>query len=340
MQNRGMTLVELLVIMVIFIILTSATLTFLSNLTKRSYQEAAKTRTTQTGIVSESILLRDVAMAGLGVPVIVKIGTTDYFVPIGSNNNNGQNNSDELIIKGASISSAADNYMKWGYNTSYINASDTTVTITSNQESPAPSYPNFPQFESNDKIVFLNTETKELFGNVYTIQSVAGNNLSLNNATGFIADIKTVFAFSLGGISQTDAGNNINTFQDYFLNTFTGYRLCSCNANNICSLCRVYGSAMPILDGVLDFQVQFGLIDPAGNVTWKDDISGEAPVTLKNQLRLVRIFIVKQYGRRDPSYNYPNALISTADNIVNLNNELRHYRWRTITLEIPLRELQ
>jgi len=331
--------VELLVITAILLIVISATLTFFSDLTKRSYQEGAKTRTTQTGIVFESILLKDIAMAGFGVPTIVHISGTDHFVPIWSNNNSGQNNSDELIIKGAVISSATDNCMKWGYNTAYINATDTSITISSTQEtSPSPTYPSFSQFEPNDKIIFLDAETKALLGDIYTVQSVSGNTITLDKASGFVADRKNILAFSLGGISKTDSGANINTFQDYLLNTFTGYRLCSC-VSNLCSLCRVYGSSLPVLDGVLDFQVQFGLIDVGGNVTWKDDISAESPTILKNQLKLVRIFIVKQYGRKDVSYTYPSTSISTANNTINLNSELRHYRWRTITLEIPLREL-
>ena len=121
----------------------------------------------------------------------------------------------------------------------------------------------------------------------------------------------------------------------------------------------------PILDCILDFQVQFGLIDATtGNVTWLNDISATSAALLKDQLKIVRIFIVKQMGKRDPKYFYPfntipNASIPLfsvnsngnvvnarpdagppANAIINLTNAQRQYHWRLITLDIPLRELQ
>jgi hypothetical protein len=128
---------------------------------------------------------------------------------------------------------------------------------------------------------------------------------------------------------------------------------------------------MPLLDEVLDFQVQFGLIGVDGRIRWEDRIYDPdnqqfiiTPGELRDQLRLIRLYIVKQYGKKDNSYYYPANFINTANHtitlcqcpagvgVVNCNNqdikevntelnnpELLHYRWRTIILDIPLREL-
>jgi len=339
--KRGMTLVELMVVMAIFIIVVTATLTFLSTHTEKTSQETAKTRTTQEGIISEIVLIRDIALAGLGVPV----EDGGQFVPISSNNNAGPNGSDELIIKGAGISSGTYDYLKWGYNTGYINPSITTIPVSALPEPGNPTYSSDIQtlftlgweagrsnyqhpFENGDRIVFLNAETKELLSNnIYTITTVNASNITISPNPDFSIMEKGALISSLGGTSSAD-------FTTY-LNRFTGYRL---NASS--TLLRVYGASMPVMNGVLDFQIQFGLVDTNNNLIWVNDISGYSPFTLKEQLKLIRVFIVKQYGKRDNLYNYPNASITTADHTVNLTSEQRHYRWRTVSLDIPLRELE
>lgn len=332
-HSKGMTLLELMVVMAISTIAISATLGFLAYQTKRTSQETAKTRSVQANILYDLIITRDIVMAGLGMPV----EASGNFVPVSSNNNYGQNGSDELVIKGAGISYVTDDYRKWGYNTVYISSGDTAVTVTSGQENPISGYPSFPQFEKDDQIIFLNAENKEILSNkVYKITNVSGNLLSLDSSIDFTINEKNAFIFSIGGISVTD-------FPDY-LNTFTGYRLNN-TAQNLCapnafSLCRVYESSMPLLDCVLDFQVQFGLIQSDGTVNWVNDISGYSSATLNDQLKLVRAVIVLQSGKKDLSYTYPDNTITVADHTNNLTTEQRHYRWRIVRLDTPLRELQ
>ena len=55
MDKKGMTLLELLVVMAILVVVVTGALTFLSSLTKRSSQEAARSKTSQTGLISDLI---------------------------------------------------------------------------------------------------------------------------------------------------------------------------------------------------------------------------------------------------------------------------------------------
>ena len=384
MDKKGMTLLELLVVMAILVVVVTGALTFLSSLTKRSSQETARSRTRQTGLISDLILIRDIAMAGMGVPIEDVI--TGWFVPIGgvlpggtNPNNTGQNGSDQLMIKGAVISSGANDYFKWGYNTNYITPGMNNIMVSALPQPGNPPYSVDVQnlftlsragyrhpFEKEDRVVFLDAETKQLLGSkVYTIGGAGTTGFNVTSNTDFTIMEYGSLIFSLGGI-------NVNNFNDYLTNTFTGYRLSAGTqpqcAPNTHSLLRVYGGAMdPILDCVLDFQVQFGLIDATtGNVTWLNlnDIPATPAAVLKDQLKIVRIFIVKQVGKRDPKYFYPfntipNASIPLfsvnsdgnvvnarpdigppANAIINLTNAQRQYHWRLITLDIPLRELQ
>ena len=373
MDKKGMTLLELLVVMAILGVVITGALTFLSSLTKRSSQEAARSRTSQTGLISDLILIRDIAMAGMGVPV--EVG--GQFVPIGgvlpggtNPNNTGQNGSDQLMIKGAVISSGANDYFKWGYNVNYIISGMNNIMVSALPQPGNPSYSPHVQdlftlsragdrhpFENGDMVVFLNAETKQLLGsNVYNVSGVGPTGFNVTPNIDFPIPIMEYgsLIFSLGGI-------NVNNFNDYLTNRFTGYRLSAGTqpqcAPNTRSLLRVYGGAMdPILDCVLDFQVQFGLIDAAGNVTWVNDLSATSAAVLRDQLKIVRIFIVKQMGKRDPKYFYPfntipNAaiplfsvnsngnVVNARPGVINLTNDQRHYHWRLITLDIPLREL-
>jgi len=90
---------------------------------------------------------------------------------------------------------------------------------------------------------------------------------------------------------------------------------------------------MPVMDCVLDFQAQYGYPDSDG-VNWQNTITpGKNP-------QMIRIYIVAQQGKKDFRYTYPATSITTANNTINLTSDQRHYHWKTIKLDIPLRELE
>lgn len=338
-SQRGVTLIELMIAVVILVIVLAGVFALLINQTKTSYIESSKSKSIQTNIVTDLVIIRDVAMAGLGIPT--EYGTPSRFTPVDIDDNTGQNGSDELNLKGAAISSGTSDYMKWGYNTAYIHNGDSTIHLTSLEESgTSPNYPtneftkgghNHP-FETGDRVVLLDAETMELKDDdVHRVTGCGSDSISIDPAVGFDAPKKSVLIFSLGGMSSS-------TFSDY-LNAFTGYRLGTSNTVQRCApntypLLRAYGSSsMPVMDCVLDFQAQYGY--PGSNgVTWQDTITaGKNP-------KMIRIYIVAQQGKRDPRYTYPSTSISTANHMISLSTNQRHYHWRIIKLDIPLREVE
>jgi len=336
-SQKGVTLIELMIAVVILVIVLVGVFALLINQTKTSYVESSKSKSIQTGIVADSVIIRDVAMAGLGIPT--EYGTPPQFTPVGIDDNTGPNGSDQLSLKGAAISSGVSDYMKWGYNTAYIHNGDSTIYLTSREEfGTSSNYPNeFTKnghnhpFETEDGVVFLDAETMELKdAYIHKVTSCDSDSITVSPPAGFVATEKGILIFSLGGISSS-------TFSDY-LSTFTGYRLGTSNSVQSCApntypLLRVYGSSMPVMDCVLDFQAQYGYPDSNG-VTWQDTITpGKNP-------QMIRIYIVAQQGKRDSRYTYPSTSITTANNTINLDSNQLHYHWRTIKLDIPLREVK
>ncbi len=338
MGKKGVTMTELMVVLVIFALAISLAMAFFGEQAKRTHREAQKSKTILAGMVSDLLFVRDISMAGLGIP----FSFSGQFIPIGNMDNQGPNGSDELIIRGAHMSPSGTDYMKWAYVSSSLGLGSTVIPIT-NLPEPGNStinYPTFPSFSQGDNVIFLNPETGDLLGQrIYVVQSVGTNSIALNQPIDFSLTSKSALVFSLGGM---DAGTSFSSF----LNVFTGYMLSGTNSScapGTYSLRRFYGTAPaslqpPVMDCILDFQVEFGLVQQNGSVSWVNNLSGYTPQTLRSTLKFVRIFIVKQMGGRNQAFWFPNSSISVSNNTVNLTSGQRRYRWRILRLTVPLRE--
>ncbi len=359
-NKNAFTLVELIITIAIFTFILSIGLVLLKDQINLGSKESANLKTIQEGFVSDLILTKDIAMAGLGFP----IEHNNFFVPIGVKNNTGSNGSDELYIRGTIISSGSFDYLKWSYTKSPIEdlgGGKYKVEVSIKPEDTSINYPDEiknlftlhfkPErknkdythpFEENDKIIFLNADTKQLLSdNIYTIEEVDETSITFSPPSGKDLDFnimpnKKALVFCIGRINKDTFTNLVSD------DNFTGYRL-STTTQDFCapgtrSLVRVYGSSMPILDCVLNFQVQLKLDNEND---WKNIELTQTnhPYTsdyLKEHLKLIKVFIVKQFGKRDFNYTYPSNKISVADKEINLTSEQRHYRWQTITLVVPL----
>ncbi len=355
--KSGFALVEFLVAIGIFVVFIAVALLNFTNQIKLGNKEINKTKTVQEGFISNLILTKELSMAGLGVP----LEYNGQFIPINSSNNSGPNNSDELIIRGSVASTGIYNNLKWSYNKDPIFSTSGTSTnplqVSVLPEDSSISYSNEVQklftltfkpnrkgvnythpFEQNDKIIFLDSETKNLLSDkIYTITSINQNSIVFTPNPDFQAKEKNALLFCIG---QNVSANSFSNF----ISNFTGYKLSSSSQSQCApstgNLVKVFGSSMPVLDCVLDFQVQFAISSSNGSLTWVNDLSSYSPTYLKDNLKGVKIYIVKQFGIRDSSYTYPDNKIDVADNSINLTSEQRHYRWRIITLSAPLRILK
>jgi hypothetical protein len=106
---------------------------------------------------------------------------------------------------------------------------------------------------------------------------------------------------------------------------------------------------MPLLDCALDFQVVYGLdIDDDGDFevgvggdTYSDDISALTEEDIREQVKLVRVYVLAHEGQIDTTYTYPSTTVDVGGDVgmgrtVNLSTAVGttwdNYRWKLYTI--------
>jgi hypothetical protein len=107
---------------------------------------------------------------------------------------------------------------------------------------------------------------------------------------------------------------------------------------------------MPIMDCVADMQIVFGQdTDSNGTVNnYTDDLGTASATQIKQTVKEMRIFVLAQEGRRDPSYAHSPATIPLGDHgfVRNFNLSAtigagwQNYRWKVYTLVVKTKQFQ
>ena len=124
----------------------------------------------------------------------------------------------------------------------------------------------------------------------------------------------------------------------YKLSSSQNLKVCNPNTRN---LLRAVGSSngSSILDCVADFKVRYYW----DNQKYGDPsaISNSTASNIRKNLKLVRIYILVQDGKRDTNYTYTgNTTITPDDNVtLTLPNDCEHYRWKVIKLYVKPMDL-
>jgi len=98
---------------------------------------------------------------------------------------------------------------------------------------------------------------------------------------------------------------------------------------------------LPLLDCVADMQIVYGLdtdANPATPLAWWDDISVLTAVTIRTQLKEIRVHILAQEGQRDTSYTHSVASVNVGSEGIgrpsfNVSG-YRNYRWKLYTIAV------
>ncbi|WP_035587879.1 prepilin-type N-terminal cleavage/methylation domain-containing protein [Hippea jasoniae] len=331
MNKKGLTLVELLVVMVIFVLVIAAVSQSFIYVLRHQARQVGIAENNINSLVGLNILRKDIEMAGFGLPYVLDnyneaVDDSKYSPnpttfndapnnpprPFVSDNGSGPNNSDVLVIK-STVASLNDYVRNWGYLTKYkyipLNQSD-EISDTY-----------FSEIDLN-RFRFIGYNKKSSF------QYPSGQRIFL--------------AF---GISSQQPRMPFNR-ADYFLylpstmpsrcasGTYELYRA------NINQADGKRNNPQPLLDCILDFQVAFGVYDKNSNkIIWKQVMTDDAAAQRSN-LKQVRVFIVQQIGKYDPNFYYDDSTIAVGDdrtgvlNVDHLTEKQRHYRWKTIELVV------
>jgi len=342
-RQSGLTLVELMITMVIFLIVIAAMSNIFVSLLGQFKQQSQIVATNIEGAVGLEIMRRDIESAGYGLAwnldgaaytEAVDSGNTaqdeqDYndgpnnnpargTDPAGasnppgalrSGNNEGQGGSDVLVIKAVNIATNSAS-SKW----THLHSGN-TVTVW---QLPTGVPPNIENLENNDWAIVQrfggNDTTLVSAGGTYKARYSAGPPAGLT-AAGF-APLDSTETRVVYGIAPSTAADIRMPFNrtDYYLRTpaAPADMPTKCAAGTGILYKGTVNHAdgnlteLPLLDCVADMQVAYGLdTDGDGTVnTTTDDISTLTALEVRQQVRQVRVDILAQEGQRDPAFTF------------------------------------
>ena len=380
-NSKGFTLVEVLVVMVVFIVVIAisgdAFNTILTHASKMFRSEESNIE----GIVGLEMLRHDIQQAGFGLisessPVAYAV---EAVVAPASNYNDGVNGpprplvadtisaiadipaeSDYLVIKATNLGRNGAS-QKWSY-----------LTYSSGYVSPHIWTSNSENFIDNDRVVLVQRRIGATSQTASLVPAVGSfrylySNTAFSHLSSTSSSIINVYGVS--GAASSDLRMPFNR-TDYFVSTSsTKPAVCSKDPNvgvlRKTSVNHADGQLeyIPILDCVADMQVVLGwdLRDGGGAAgndgsidTWSDargaataaagggafaaaiDVQAAmaSAAAIQSSLKVVKVYVLAQQGRKDPQYTSPNPIIVGDPNEVSLtraytlSSEMVNYRWK------------
>ena len=308
-KRKGMTLVELVIALSIFAILSLAVLEVFTRQLSTSVKQRGISKL-QTDFQSALALLRwDILMAGYGIPSsqnplngtnsnpdVLSLRSVDP--PVGGTgkwtftltSNSGAGGSNTIVVR------------RWNDARVDIGRGD-VITAMSDTKTPIANFPARVTALQNQVYIGPSGDT------------VPATVLTLNKT---VSVGKGIFVFAL---PQNQNDMNIK------------YRL----QNG-----QLLRNGLPVINNVEDFEVAYWYDEnenyQVDDREWRWDISNLSP-TEREKIRLVRIKMVV-LGERDMNYTYPHQNIKVEDHQYTLSQKDRHYRRRIYTITTKVRNVR
>ena len=308
-KRKGMTLVELVIALSIFAILSLAVLEVFTRQLSTSVKQRGISKL-QTDFQSALALLRwDILMAGYGIPSsqnplngtnsnpdVLSLRSVDP--PVGGTgkwtftltSNSGAGGSNTIVVR------------RWNDARVDIGRGD-VITAMPDTKTPIANFPARVTALQNQVYIGPSGDT------------VPATVLTLNKT---VSVGKGIFVFAL---PQNQNDMNIN------------YRL----QNG-----QLLRNGLPVINNVEDFEVAYWYDEnenyQVDDREWRWDISNLSP-TEREKIRLVRIKMVV-LGERDMNYTYPHQNIKVEDHQYTLSQKDRHYRRRIYTITTKVRNVR
>jgi type II secretory pathway pseudopilin PulG len=372
MKNRqsGVTLLELLIVMGIFMIVIMAASQMFVSLLSEYKQQSKITVTNIEGILGLEMMRRDIENAGYGLPWDGLTNYQELTNPMGelynpaqfndaptgppraivSGNGTGWHGTDRLVVKAINV---AMNSTSEHWNFLY-----TSPAVSTNVWTPATE-----NLLATDNIIVISQDA-----NSRTLVPYVGM------GGGFSSTFSNVTSFSASRSNPSIVyGVDPNTTLKMPFNRADYYVQPPVVSSDLPSYCAVgtgilykaviahnstgFLTPQPLLECVADMQVAFVYdVNGDGTVMQKfEDISniGAYPADkIRNQVKEVRVYILAQEGQRDRNYTYPNPTprvgqiggdIGDLGRDFDLNANITdwsHYRWKLYTLVVRPSNLQ
>ncbi len=330
-NNKGLTLVELLVALAIFAIVIAIIFNSYLSILKPQNQQVSIAENNMNRIVGLEVLRKDIEMAGFGLPWEVdtsysEAASNSSYTPdpsdlnakdpneppafsFSNNGNTKANNSDVLVIR-STIAALNSVTTHWGY--LYKDAYGNT---------------HFNNLGDNSSI-----DGSSYFIVVEPVAMQFEKYLTYNNISSFDTEGKIYLVFGLSDNGERMPFNRV----DYYLkkpdtnfpkvcdnDTYILYRATINQSNG-------ERNPQPILECVKDFQLVF--LCSNGVNACLDNAYDE-----RKDLKQVRVFILLQDGKSDPNFEFKKTIyikdndVDTSKSFTPTGDEV-HYRWKLIEL--------
>jgi prepilin-type N-terminal cleavage/methylation domain-containing protein len=372
-KHDGFTMVELMITMVIFVVAIAAASNIFTGLLTQFKQQSSIAETNIQGIVGLEMMRSDIEQAGFGLPWDMnglsyneasavkydssKAITADTYNDLGNppravvvGSGPLMNGSEVLVIKATNVATNAAAY-RWTY---MVNAGGVT-------NAPMAWGPSDDNLADGDCVLVMTGTSRKLakdltspsfYAEFHTLTSAWPTGLlPANNTFNLIYGIKDDCA--------AQAPRTPFNRADYYIKQpSTGMPSRCAPGTGVLykgTLNHADGglSELPLMDCVADMQIVLGLdthnngVDTYQYGSWPA-VGSTAAQTVRDQLKEVRVYLVVQEGRKDPSYIYKNptdgtqTITVTDPNYGTLNTltlatmgaDDIHYRWRIYTMVI------
>lgn len=346
-DNRGYSLIELLVVMGIFLTVMMITSSTFKTIVTHSSQQSKMVETQIEGIVGLEVLRADLQQAGFGLPWTFQntIATTAYleadmdanmpqsgFWPSGdpdlnfndapagipraiqSGNTNfnkdSDNNGSKFIVIKATTAATNDAARKW-----------TSVTFQDGTKSPPRVWSDPDRnLAASDRVIVvknnLNTTppTRQLMvnsGNFFTTFGLYST-MTMDHRDGD--------TFQVYGLSKGNLRMPFNR-ADYFIMKPTSNMPQGCAPNtgvlykyNVSQSSGGYDPKIPLLDCVADMQIVYGLdTDGSGRVNLHTTTAPATAADQRAQIKELRVYVLAQEGKADRTFRYPSPTIDVGE---------------------------
>lgn len=365
-SNEGFSLVELLIVMVLFVVVLAASSNTFTLILKQSTQQVKQSETQMERIVGLEMLRTDIGSAGFGLPWSFR-NTISYneaasasvcggngssgVDPSGYNDAPGgipraiffdtgvcMNGSDYLVVKSTSVSTSSSS-QDWSY---ISNGSTTPRTWGSSDISNGDNVIVIEPQQSSNNIRQL-VMNGAAFSTAYSSNAFDSNFTPFNPGEVFL-------------IYDVDPNYNLRmpfNRADYFISTSNVPSSCAPNTGVLVKATVSHQDGtmtnqLPLLDCVADMKVIYVLNSPSFP-SYTTVTTGLTADQIRNEVVEIRLYILSHEGKMDAAYTYPGSTVNvgefglgdspftlSAHNITNWQN----YRWKVSTIAVVPRNLQ
>jgi prepilin-type N-terminal cleavage/methylation domain-containing protein len=380
-SNRGFTLVELIVVMAMFVIVIAVAGDTFSRIMRFSSQQSKTAESNIEGVVGLEMMRKDLASAGFGLPwsfqktisykevnpgagakealAAAYNGTPDTETqtgvpsPVSGGNNVTPGDvhkliegSDYLVLRATSLGTSAA-AQRW----SFLN-----YTSQAKPTSLAPEAWTRENLKETDWVAVIRVGLSGSFTKELVMDATDHFTTRYNNLAAYEPNESKVTHY-IYGITDKDTGEPRMPFNraDYYVRVPASTdanmlpRRCAPNTGILFKALvkqadgTVSSTEAPLLDCVADMQVVYTLDSLNNGVTTEtDSLAGLTARQVREQLRLIQVYVLTHEGGKDALYTYPNPNIAVGPTVDGLTAVLgrtfeldkkidtgwQQYRWK------------